>query len=82
MRATIKDWLFHLWIFLFFFFHIAVFAHIFCIFHPSPNLLEVTIQFMGEEGGAGAGRKKTLLLIRLKIETENEVELALSVQQT
>lgn len=21
-----------------------MFAHIFCIFHPSPNLLEVTIQ--------------------------------------
>lgn len=63
--------------YLIFFFHIAIFAHIFCIFHPSPNLLEITIQVLGE-----GGRKKTLLLIRLKIETENEVELALSVQQT
>ena len=58
-------------------FHIAVFAHIFLIFHPSPNFLEVAIQgLMGKRK-----KKKTLLVLsQWKLKLKNKDELALCVQ--
>lgn len=54
-----------------------MFAHIFNVFHPLANLLEVAIQGMVGKGGQ---KENPFIIKAMKLKPKNEDKLALCVQ--